>query len=137
MMTRADGGQDWLKDHNSRYKLSKLKLVRFSRCQVPNPGHPGRTIPEPHPNLILQGTHIKPSGLHKYLGVMFDRELRWREQMDSVVAKATNWTLCFRHLARPAMGVKPSLMRQLFQAVAVPCFMYTADIWFTCVQTSR
>src|SRR5882724_11842245 len=39
--------------------------------------------------------------------------------------------LCFRHLARPAMGVKLSLMHQLFLAVAVPCFTYATDIWFT------
>src|SRR6266481_3369340 len=37
MMTRADSGQDWSKDHNSRYELSKLKLVRFSRRRVPDP----------------------------------------------------------------------------------------------------
>src|SRR6266481_4595388 len=98
MMTRADGRQDWSKNHNSRYELSKLKLVGFSRCQVPDPGRPGRTIPEPHPDLILQGTHIKPSSSHKYLGVMFNCELHWREQTDSMVAKATNWTLCFRCL---------------------------------------
>src|SRR6266481_6313096 len=88
-------------------------------------------ILEPCPDFILQGTCIKPSSSHKYLGVMFNHELCWREQTESVVAKATNWTLCFRCLARPVMGVKPSLMCQLFQAVAVPRFTYAADIWFT------
>ena len=32
MMTRANGGKDWSTSHNLRYELSKLKLVRFSRC---------------------------------------------------------------------------------------------------------
>src|SRR6266481_6081208 len=58
MMARANGRQDWSKNHNSRYELSKLKLVRFSRHQVPDPGRPGRTIPEQHPDLTLQGTCI-------------------------------------------------------------------------------
>src|SRR6266481_1651758 len=119
MMVREGGSQDWSKYHNSRYEVSKLKLVGFSRCQVCDPGNPGKTIPEPHPNFDLQGTCIKPSNSHKYLGVIFDQELRWKEQTDNVVAKATSWTLCFRRLARPAMGIKPVLMRQLFQAVGV------------------
>src|SRR5882724_8867336 len=62
MMTRANSGQDWLMNHNSIYELSKLKLVGFSRCQVPNPGCPGKTMLEQCPDLTLQGTHIKPSG---------------------------------------------------------------------------
>jgi len=66
MMTRANGGKDWSTSHNLRYELSKLKLVMFSRCQVPNPGHPGKTMLEQCPDLTLQGTSINPSGLHKY-----------------------------------------------------------------------
>ena len=31
MMTRANSGKDWSMNHNSRYELSKLKLVGFSR----------------------------------------------------------------------------------------------------------
>jgi len=50
-------------------------------------------MPEQCPDLTLQGTHIKPSGSHKYLGIIFDQELCWREQMDNMVAKATNWML--------------------------------------------
>src|SRR6266481_7713720 len=131
MMVREGGGQDWSKYHNSSYEVSKLKLVGFSRRQVRDPGNPGKTIPEPRPSLDLQGTCIKPSNSHKYLGVIFDQELRWKEQTDNVVAKATSWTLCFQRLARPAMGIKSELMCRLFLAVAVPRFTYAADIWFT------
>ena len=31
MMTWEGGGQGWLKEHNSRFKMSKLTLVGFSR----------------------------------------------------------------------------------------------------------
>src|SRR6266481_3184361 len=131
MMVREGGGQDCSKCHNSRYEVSKLKLVGFSRRRVHNLGNPGKMIPELCPSFNLQGMCIKPSNSHKYLEVIFDQELHWKEQTDNVVAKATSWILCFQRLARPAMGIKSELMRRLFLAVAVPRFTYAADIWFT------
>ena len=40
-------------------------------------------------------------------------------------------TLCFHRLARPSTGIRSRLMRQLYQAVAVPKFTYAAIVWFT------
>ena len=47
-----------------------------------------------------------------------------------MVAKATKWVLATRRLARPAVGISPHQMRQLYQAVAMPSFTYAADVWF-------
>ena len=38
--------------------------------------------------------------------------------------------LCFRHLTKPAFGIRSRFMRQLYYAVAVPRFTYTANIWY-------
>src|SRR6266481_3246146 len=77
-------------------------------------------MPEIRPALMIGNTTIRPAASYKFLGVLFDRELRWREQSERVVAKATKWALCTRQLARPATGISPRQMRQLYQAVAVP-----------------
>ena len=89
---------------------------------------------EPRPNFTLDGTTIKPAESHKFVGVAFDQELHWRAQAKRVVAKATKWTLATHRLARPAAGISPRQMRQLYQAVAIPSFTYAADVWFTPVQ---
>src|SRR6266481_7089330 len=110
--------------------MSKLTLVGFSRRCVPDPAWPGKMMLEAHPAFTTCGTTIEAVPLHKFLGVIFDQELQWSEQAERVTAKATKWSLCTRQLARPATGVSPRQMRQLYQAVAVPSFTYAADIWF-------
>ena len=52
-------------------------------------------------------------------------------QADRVIAKATKWVLASHRLARPAAGISPRQMHQLYQAVAIPSFTYAADVWFT------
>ena len=117
-----------------KFEMLKLTLVGFSRWRTQDPACPGKTVAEPRPNLTLGGTTIKPAKSHKFVGVAFDQELRWRVQAERVVAKATKWTLATHRLARPMVGISSQQMQQLYQAVAIPSFMYAADVWFTPVQ---
>ena len=81
--------------------------------------------------MLLQGCVITLQESHKFLGVMIDQELRWQQQADYALAKATKWTLAFRRLARPATGVNLQLMHQMYCAVALPKMMYAAEVWYT------
>ena len=134
MMTCDGGGQEWSRTHNSRFKMSKLTLVGFSHWCVQDPAHPGRTIVDPWPHLLLGNMTIKPAESNKFIGVAFDQELHWKVPAKRVIAKATKWTLATHQLARPTTGISPHQMRQLYQVVAIPSFMYTADIWFIPIQ---
>ncbi len=104
------GGQAWSKEHNSHFEMTKLTLVGFSQWWVLDPLPAGKTIPEPRPDLIIGGMIIKPTVMCKFLGVLFDKELHWREQSERVMAKATKWTLCACQLARPSPGISPCQM---------------------------
>ena len=73
---------------------------------------------------------IRPSPMHKYLGVIFNQELRWREQAEHTAATAAKWTLQFCRLTRPSTGIRPKVMRQLYCAVLIPGFTYVADVWY-------
>ena len=90
-------------------------------------------ITEPWPSFSLDGMIIKPAEVHKFVGIIFDQELRWKMQADRVIAKATKWVLASHCLARPAASISPRQMHQLYQAVAVPSFTYAADVWFTSI----
>ena len=116
MMTRDGGGQDWSCWHNSKFEMSKLALMGFSRWQAPDPSHPGKLRPESRPNLELNGAVIKPAVSHKFLGVLFNQELRWNEQVEKVVAKPPsghyvhdNWLVMplGSHCVRCASYTKP------------------------------
>ena len=134
MITCEGGGQEWSRNHNSKFEMSKLTLVGFSHQHTQDPARPGKTVAEPRPNLILSDMTIKPAESHKFMGVAFNQELRWRVQAKRVVAKATKWTLATRQLARPVASISSWQMQQLYQAVAIPSFTYAADVWFTPVQ---
>ena len=131
MMSREGGGQDWSQWHNSWFEASKLTLVGFSRRRTPDLACPGKLMPEPRPDFTMGTDTVKPATSHKFLGLLFDQEVHWKEQAERVVAKATKWSLCARGLARHATGISPRQMWQLYQAVAVLSFTYAADIWFT------
>jgi ribonuclease HI len=120
MMTRQNGGNDWSMSHNSRFELSKLVLVDFTRSR--------RITRTP---MKLNETQIQPCNSHRFLGVVLDQELRWNQQADHALAKATKWTLAFRRLAGSYTGISMPLMRQLYNAVAIPKVTYAADIWYT------
>jgi hypothetical protein len=120
MMRRQNGGFTWSKSHNSNFETSKLILMDFLRSQT-----------ELRPLLMLRGIPIYPQLTHKFIGVILDQELRWNQQGDHAVAKAAKWTLAFRRLTRPSMGIRPKLLRQLHNTVAVPKLSYAADVWYT------
>ena len=67
---------------------------------------------------------------HRFLGVMVDQGLRWRQHVDHALAKLTKWTLAFRRLARPGSGIRMKLMRQIFCVVALLKMTYAADVWY-------
>ena len=131
MMNRDQGGYEWSDQHNSRFEPSKMAIVGFSRRRTVDPHHPGRTITEPRPDLHLQDAIIKLSPLHKYLGIVLDQELRWKEQAERATGMAAKWTLCFHRLTKPSFSIRARFMRQLYCTVAVPRFTYTVDVWYT------
>jgi ribonuclease HI len=131
MLLKPGGAKEWTQTHHSKFEKTKLAIVCFSRRRMPDPTQPGKSKPETHPNFIYEDVSIQPQGSHKFLGVIFDEELRWRAQAEKAVAKAAKWTLLFRRLTRPSTGVRMGLMRQLYCAVAIPKFSYAADVWYT------
>jgi hypothetical protein len=62
------------------------------------------------------------------LGVIIDRELRWKEQGDRMVAKGQAWVAQIQRIARMTRGASPELIRRLYVAVAIPQIFYAADV---------
>src|SRR6266481_4766709 len=120
MMVRAGGTVEWSGMHNSPFKTTKSVLVDFTRS---------KTVVRP--SMMLSGVTLSPQPTHRFLGVQVDQELWWNHQASGVLAKASKWVLAFRHLAQPSAGVCPSLMRQLYNSVAIPKMTYMADMWYT------
>ena len=119
MMLQPKEGFHWSKLHNSSFETSKSTLVDFSQSRTVNCSP-----------LTLHGMVIPTQRQHKFMGVMVDQELRWKQHMTYAIAKATKWVLTFRHLARPSAGICPCLMHQLLIAVTIPKMAYAANVWY-------
>ncbi|EED11872.1 conserved hypothetical protein [Talaromyces stipitatus ATCC 10500] len=70
-------------------------------------------------------TVIKPSDTVKLLGVIFDKEMQWKEHVQQIVKRATQVNIALgglRHLC-------PEQMRQLYQACVIPIVDYASTVW--------
>ncbi|KAJ3511459.1 hypothetical protein NMY22_g15642 [Coprinellus aureogranulatus] len=125
MMERTGGGLDWATTHNSRFEMSKVAIMHFSRFRIRSKHR------STAPRLKLQGTVIQKVEEYKYLGVLMDPELRWKAQADRAAKKGLDWVNLFKRLARMRFGLNTDLLRHLYKAVAVPKMTYAAEVWYT------
>ena len=72
---------------------------------------------------------IKPSQEAKYLGVIFDQELRFKTHLQHVIKKGTNAAMALSSIAKSTWGAPYTYVRQIFQAVIAPRTDYAAIIW--------
>ena len=73
----------------------------------------------------MNGKAIKPSPSAKLLGVIFDRELRWKEHVQQAIKRATQVNIALgglRHL-------RAEQIRQLYQACITPVVDYASTVW--------
>lgn len=80
MMEREGGVLQWVKEYTSDFALEKTELVGFTH----KPGQQLQVIE-------IGGKMVELVMSHHFLGVIFDAELRWREQWAKVLCAATKW----------------------------------------------
>jgi hypothetical protein len=78
---------------------------------------------------IIKEITIQPSVEAKYLGVIFDQQLRFNAHLQQVVKKGTNAALAISNIPKCNWGTPYRYARQLFQAVVAPRMDYAAMIW--------
>lgn len=135
MMERPNGGFEWSTSHNSPFALDKVATMDFPRTA---------SAPASGPLSLRRdngdGTHttqiVTTVQSYKYLGVIFEPNLRWKAQSAKVTTKATWWTSQVARLGKVAGGMPPSKLKQLYNTVAVPAITYAADIWYTGIHKS-
>jgi len=115
MLEREGGAYKWSADHNSRFETSKFGLVDFTLSKT-----------KPRPPMKIRGNVITPAPAHKFLGVIVDQELRWKEHAAYALAKGAGYAALLRRLSRPAHGIPAGLIRQLYRSIAIPKMLYAA-----------
>src|SRR5271156_4247386 len=130
MFRRLEGPQAWGVSHHSLYDLAKSGALAATRKKLVDPNNPRKRIKQPPVIIRLDEQHqITTAPSQKYLGVVVDSELRFKEQAVYAIGKGTKWTNQVHRITRTAKGIKGGLARRLYYSVAVASMLYAADVW--------
>lgn len=106
-MIKCRGGCiDWSHSHHVDFKLDKNALVQTTRNKEPLDPITRKSAPIKRVPIMIDGRITQPVKSHKFLGIIIDEELRFKEQLASAVMKGTKYTHTCHHLAKPSLGIK-------------------------------
>jgi len=121
MMTRDGSRLDWSCMHQCKFAIDKFGVMGLTRRREPNPSGSLKTRPIQRRPIFLQGVKVLAIATQKFLGVMLDQELRWKEHCQYVLQKGVKWVTQYWRLTK--------YMRWFFISVAIPRMMYAADLF--------
>ena len=116
--------RSWAKTNGLNINPTKTDLVLFSRK---------RNIPQFNEPMI-DGTPIKLSEQAKFLGVIFDKKLNWKANIESRTKKGYAALYSCKNLLGKSWGLSPKLFYWLYSAVVRPVLCYGCIVWWDIVE---
>ncbi|KAJ6630261.1 hypothetical protein B0H10DRAFT_2349176, partial [Mycena sp. CBHHK59/15] len=105
---------DWSSTHACQFDVKKFQLLFFINSER-------KYVPL---SLTINGVTIAPSETAEYLGIIIDRRLKWRHQVEAAIAKGTSTIHAISRLTRRTYGMLHRYMCQLYSAVVLPKVEY-------------
>jgi hypothetical protein len=130
MFNRKKGLKDWGMSYHLIYELHKSGALAVTRKRLVDPNNPRKRIKHPPITIKLdEGNHVTTSSTQKYLGVIIDSELCFKEQTASAIGKGSRWANQSGRLVKVAKGIKGTLARRMYYGVVVASMLYAVDVW--------
>ena len=129
LFSRQGGPGERADTHGAVYNYDKFGYVGFSRRRRKDPRNQRRMLPETRLIIKIGQFTIWPASSHKFLGLIMDQELRFKEQAAHALSKGTKWVTQFRRTAKVAKGMKGEFMRAMLYGVALLSMLYVVDVW--------
>ena len=111
MMVRLGGRLNWVATHQSDFMIDKFSIMGLTSRREQNLLGAPKTRPMQLHLIFLQGVKVLVVANHKFLGVIIDQELWWKEHMNHVLCKGTNWVTQYCRLAKPPCSISIKFMR--------------------------
>ena len=86
--------EQWRQRHGAQFEKSKYVLIHFTRT----------ASSQMEASVTVGGITIRPSSEARYLGVIFDRKLKFRTHIEQTVAKGTKYALAIAGIAKSKWG---------------------------------
>lgn len=127
-MTRALGlVERWCLTEGLNVNPDKAEMVVFTRKR--------RLGQMPEVNLFNQT--LRCSGSTKYLGIIIDSKLTWKEHLSSKIKKANNTLWACKRAFSNTWGLKPKIHHWIYTGIVRPMITYGAIIWWPVTKTAK
>jgi len=80
-----------------------------------------------HPRLRYKGTALSQSNEFKYLGVIFDNKLNWKNDVNKIASRVSKRTNVLKHLAGSKSGCVRSTLNLTYQKYILPIITYSSE----------
>ncbi|KAL5592477.1 hypothetical protein FOBRF1_013503 [Fusarium oxysporum] len=118
---------DWGKDNKVALDPKKGDVIHFSRrCKGPAKTSAPDIVSSKH-NYTIKPTD-KPAA--RWLGVWFDRRLKFSHHIQESVGKANKLVQHLRNLSNTKRGPPANLLRKAIITCVIPVLLYGAETWY-------
>ena len=115
----------WLSDNLMKVNVSKTKIMLL--------GTPSKTGIIDNINVFMNGNKLENVSTYKYLGVLIDANLKWKEQINNVCRKVCSALGIMRRI-KPF--VPQSSLITIYNTMILSHFDYGMVIWSNCGETN-
>ena len=115
----------WGLEHRQTFHPDKCKVLTITRKRA-----------LPHPQIKFGTFHLKPVTSAKYLGVVFDRSLSWRQHIKHIRAKVQPRLAKLHRLSHSSRGSSERVLKLLYCQCIRPALEYASEVWGDCSKTS-
>ena len=113
----------WIERNHLQMNVAKTQLMVLNRKR--------RKCQAEQIHVVLRGVEIAKWEKVKYLGVLVDRDLKWKDH----ILKVRHKCLCALGIRRVSSCLPVSTRRTLYNALVLPHFDYCSVVWHSCGTT--
>src|SRR5271154_4571342 len=117
MLKKAD---KWREKHGARFETSKYVLIHFTRK---------RAATADTSSITVSDTTIKPANEARYLGIILDKGLRFKQHIQYAANKGMKFALALSRIAKSTWGATYRQLRTLFNTIVATRMDYAAIVW--------
>ena len=119
--------QKWAEEQKLLLSPSKTVAMIFHRKSK-------KTFIQPK-NLKLNGVEIEYSQSTKYLGILLDTKLCWKNHIEMKIQKAKRHLMMLKQSIGIRWGPQPKALKWAYQGIVLPSLTYGAIIWAKACET--
>ena len=124
-----DAFESWCKSWKLKLQPTKTEMIHFRL-------HPRKKYKHPV-EVKVENTIIKPLDATRYLGVIIDKQLKWRNHLQHLETKMAGRISLLRYLAKSAQEPNQKTMLNIFKTIARPVMTYGYPVLLTALSQEQ